>query len=419
MLKRTIILTILITLILPTVIFAGGNKDSDQTEIVVTSWRAEDSERMARVNQVYMAKNPGVKVTFSPINDTEYDANMVAAMETGTGADVVFLRSFDIGESVYDLGFIQDLNAIVPALKDFDKTALGAWSKGNGTIYGIPVAGVTHGIFYNKTIFAKYGLSEPQTWDEFITVCKTLKDNGEVPISQGGLDDWTLYEVVFSGLGANFYGGEKARQALLKGDAKLTDPNFIKAFEMVNELVPYFPKGYQGLDYVSMQQLFGTGQAAMFIGGSWELGVLLDLGADSLGWFAPPVENKGDTLQYCFHVDMGVGMSKKAAENQAVIDYMNWLASPEFAQLYMNEVPGFYSYTPGDYQLDNELAEKMVNAAQTAALTIRTVWESMSAQAPSGNGLMGEALPKMVRGEITPAEAAAYVQKGLDTWYKP
>lgn len=415
MLQKSVVLFLLLALL-----FVGCAKEEDDTvEIVVTSWRTEDAERMARVNQVYMDANPGVEIVFSPINDTEYDANMKAALETGTGADVLFLRSFDTGESVYNLGYLADLNSLVPALGGFSDTAIGAWAKSSGTIYGVPVAGVTHGVFYNKDIFAKYDLDEPQTWDEFLAVCQTLKENGEVPISQGGLDDWTLYEVVFSGLGANFYGGEEARQALMNGQAKLTDDNFIEAFEAVNQLVPYFPVGYESLDYVSMQQMFATGQAAMFVAGSWELGPLMDMGASSLGWFAPPVVNAGDTLQYCFHVDMGVGLNKDSAEIPEAVDYMNWLASSEFAQLYMNEVPGFYSYTPGDYNLDNPIANEMVNAAQTADLTIRTVWEKMSAQSPSGNGLMGEALPAMVRGEMTPQAAASYIQDGLDTWYTP
>ena len=35
------------------------------------------------------------------------------------------------------------------------------------------------GIFYNKDVFDACGITEtPKTWDEFLTVCQTLKDNG-------------------------------------------------------------------------------------------------------------------------------------------------------------------------------------------------------------------------------------------------
>ncbi len=61
----------------------------------------------------------------------------------------------------------------------------------------------------------------------------------------------------------------------------------------------------------------------------------------------------------------------------------------------------------------------MLAVASNADLTVRAVWEKMSAQSPSGNSLMGEALTKMWKDELTPEQAAAYVQNGLATWYKP
>jgi hypothetical protein len=61
----------------------------------------------------------------------------------------------------------------------------------------------------------------------------------------------------------------------------------------------------------------------------------------------------------------------------------------------------------------------MINAAQGADITIRTTWEKLSDQTPSGNALMNEALIKMLTDKLTPEEAAAFVQKGLETWCKP
>ena len=239
--------------------------------------------------------------------------------------------------------------------------------------------------------------------------------------AQGTREGWPLYEVIFSGLGANFYGGEASRQALMAGDMKLTDPQFVRAFATVDQLQPFFPAGYQGIDYVSMQQMFGTGQAAMFIGGSWEIGILEDLGSSEreIGWFAPPPERADDQLSYAFHVDIGIGLNRSSEQFAAATRYLEWTATPEFAQLFMEELPGFFAYTPGDYTLSNSLANEMIAAASGADITMRTVWERMSAQSPSGNTLMWEALIDMYNDAKTPAEAAAHVQQGLDTWYRP
>lgn len=390
-----------------------------QVTLVFTSWRTEDIERMRRVNDLFTAKHPNIKVDFQPVNDTEYDAQMRAGFETGTGADIVFLRSYDTGRSVWKNGWLYDLTKVIPDLDKFPASAVAAWSTEDGVTYGVPSVGVTHGVYYQKAIFEKYGLKEPATWDEFIAVCETLKKNGENVFAQGAMDDWTLYEVAFSGLGANFYGGEAARQALMAGKAKLTDPNFVAAFKAVDSLQKYLPKGYESLDYVSMQQMFGTGKAAMFIGGSWEIGVFEDLGSDSskIGWFAPPVVKAGDKLAYCFHVDAGIGVNKNSKNLDAALEYIKWTASAEYAQAFMDELPGFFSYTPAKVTLKNPLAQKMFDASLVAENTVRTVWEKLSAQAPSGNTLMGVALPGMMVDKYTPEQAAAYVQKELETWY--
>jgi raffinose/stachyose/melibiose transport system substrate-binding protein len=396
-------------------------KSAEPAKLILTSWRTEDIERMGRINKVFMDANPDIIVDFQPIKDTEYDAQLKSSLETGVAADIFLLRSYDSGRQIWDTGKLLPLDDVVPALKDFPPASRGAWSTGDGVIYGVPSVGVTHGIYYQKEIFAKHGLTPPKTWDEFIAVAKKLKAGGEMVFAQGTKEGWPLYEVIFSGLGANFYGGEQARQDLMAGKVKLTDPQFVKAFEKMNELTPFFPKDYQAIDYVSMQQLFGTGQAAMFIGGSWEIGIFEDLGSgqDAVGYFPPPVAKAGDKLSYCFHVDAGLAVNKDSKNLEAAKRYIAWTASPEYAQLLMNELPGMFAFTPGNYSITNSLANEMIAAANGADLTVRTVWEKLSAQEPSGNILMWEALIDMHNGVKTPKQAAAHVQKGLDTWYKP
>jgi raffinose/stachyose/melibiose transport system substrate-binding protein len=423
MYKARILLLVAALCLSASLVFAGGRKEGEAAkgkvaELTFTSWRTEDIERMNRVCAVFNQRHPNIKVSFQPISDQEYDAQALAALESGVGADIFFLRSYDSGKVFHDGGYLYVLNEDLPTLKSFPTAAVNAWSA-DGQIYGVPFVGVTHGVYYRTDLFKKYNLAVPETWAEFLNVCKVLKQNGEIVFAQGSMEGWPLYEVIYSGLGANFYGGEPSRQALMAGKMKLTDPAFVKAFTMIDQLQPYFPAGYESLDYVSMQQMFGTGQAAMFIGGSWEIGIFEDLGVKDVGWFGPPPEKKGDPLHYCFHVDAGIGMNKKSKNFQEALEFVKWTATPEFAQLFMNEVPGFYAYTPGKYELTNPLARAMIDFVGKSTPTVRTVWEKMSAQAPSGNSLMEEALIGMYTDKYTPAQAAAYVQKGLETWYEP
>ena len=418
---KKLIFTALIIFAVVNFTFAGGAQENEtgdeKVKLVFTSWRTEDIDRMNRINDEFTKQYPNIEIDFQPIKDTEYDSQLKNSLAAGVGADIIFLRSYDSGYQIYKTDSLQELNSVLPELKDFPSAATAAWTAPDGTNYAIPSVGVVHGVYYRKSIFAKYGLSVPKTWDEFMTVSETLKAGGETVFAQGTKDNWMLYEVMYAGLGANFYGGEAARQALMNKEARFTDDNFVLALEKMKELQPFFPERFEGIDYVTMQQIFGTGNAAMFMGGSWEIGIFEDLGGlDDVGYFAPPLANAGDTLQYCFHVDAGIASNKNTKYPEEVQTYMTWLASSDYAQLLMNELPGFFSYTPGNYTLSNQLAKEMQDYVADSVPTVRTVWEKLSAQSPSGNELVGEAIQRMYADEFTPMEAAEYVNDGL-SWY--
>ena len=61
-----------------------------------------------------------------------------------------------------------------------------------GKVYSISRYYTGKCILYNKRIFQEYGLEEPQTYEEFLTVCKTLKEHGVTPLTIGGKDLWHL-----------------------------------------------------------------------------------------------------------------------------------------------------------------------------------------------------------------------------------
>ena len=332
-------------------VFAGGSQEGASSQktatITVTSWRTEDIAAMNAINAVFMKKYPNITVKFDPIKNTEYSAQLQTALETKSDRyDVVGVFPFSWIEGYNKNGYIQPLDGLVKNLSNLPKAVLDKYSAG-GSVLAVPVAAVAHGIYYNKDIFAKYNLKEPATWDDFIAICDTLKNAGVTVIAQGAVDKWTLGEGGFPNWGANFYGGEATRQALMAGDIKFTDPRFVKTFAVMQSLVKYFVTGYQSIDYVSMQQLFKTGQAAMMIcGGSWEIAGFKAAGVN-FGWFPPPPQKAGDKVQLCFLSDLGFALSKYSKNVEAAATYLNWVSTPEFAQLFMTNIPGFYSYMPG------------------------------------------------------------------------
>jgi raffinose/stachyose/melibiose transport system substrate-binding protein len=179
-----------------------------------------------------------------------------------------------------------------------------------------------------------------------------------------------------------------------------------------------FPENLAELDYSAMQQMFGSGNAAMFIGGSWEISEYEELGSNSsqIDWFAPPVVADGDKQQYCFHVDAD-GVNKNSKNIEASLTYIKWISGSEYAHAIMDELLGFFSYTPRNVYLDNPLTKKIFDASATADITVRLMCEKLSTQSPSGSKLMTETLNEIMLGNYTPETASAYVQNELDKWY--
>lgn len=386
--------------------------------LTYTSLRTEDVDRVNRINQVFMEQYPNIKIEFEPVKNTEYDAFLKTSLETGVGADIVMLRSYDGGRQIYDGGYLVELNEEIPNFNDFTPNSIGAWQTEDGVIYGVPYFGSITGVWYNKDIFADYGLEPPATWDQLLSAAQTLKENGEVAIAHGTNDQWVLTETLYCDLGPNFYGGEASRQALINREIKFTDPRFVKAYDALWQLVEYFPEGYQAIDYVTMQQMFCNEQAAMFIAGSWELGIIEDAGVNA-GWFAPPVENEGDRLQYPFYADLALGVNKDSPYVEEALTYLKWIASAEHASLLANELPGMYPPLTIDFEISNPLSQQIMDMAKgdDVDTTGQLMWEKLSAQEPSGETLFNEACQKFFNGDITSQEAVELVQKGLDTWY--
>ncbi len=396
------------------------NKDDDnRTELVFASWRIDDVDEMNRINEIYTSKHPDITIRFDSYDPMEYEGVITDQLSKQKGADIVFLWSYDKGEALFDAGYLVDLTDIIPNRSSYAASALNAWTTDEGVTYGTPSVGVTHGVYYLKSFFAKYNIQEPSTWDEFIAACEKIYAGGETAIAQGAADGWSLSRIVFGGLGPNFYGGEPARQALMAGTAKVTDANFIEAFNAVNSLKKYMPADFKTLGYEDARQVFMDEDAAMYIGGSWEISVLEEAGLTSakIGWFAPPVKNAGDKVQYCFHVDAGIGVNKDSKHPEEAIEYLKWLCGTEYAGALMTELPGFFSYTPGNLTLSNALAQEMFNTASTSDLTVRLMFEKLNSKTPGGDALLNDALEGMLKGTYTPATAAAWLQEQLESYY--
>jgi raffinose/stachyose/melibiose transport system substrate-binding protein len=153
----------------------------------------------------------------------------------------------------------------------FLPTVLKQMKNKDGNTYIIPREYYTSGFFYDAALFKKLNIEPPKTWEEFLQVCETLKQNGIAPLAADGTvqqyNAWYFYWLAMREVGP-----EKMRAAASdKTGEEWRDPGFLEAAKKLKVLADkgYFAKGYEGSAYPAGQINWVNGKAGMILMGAW------------------------------------------------------------------------------------------------------------------------------------------------------
>ena len=387
----------------------------------IESWRVDDKALWEEVLLPAFAKaHPGITVKFAPTSPPEYNSALNARLTAGTAGDLITCRPFDVSLDLFKKGQLDSLNG-TPGLKSFPESAQVAWQTDDGkSTYCMPMASVIHGFFYNKKVFADLGLKVPETEADFFGVMDKIKAAGKVaPLALGTADQWETNQIVFTSIGANHWKGEEGRKALIAGKAKFTDPAFVSTFDVMAKWAPYLPKGYQAQTYGDSQNLFGTGRAAIYPAGSWDISYFEQNSKVEFGAFKPPVQKAGDPCYISDHTDIAMGINSKSPNKADAKVFLEWLSSKEFADLYTNKATGFFSLSSHAIEVKNPVAKEMISWRNQCKSTIRLNAQIMSRGTPSMENELWNVGSQVINLKMTPKDAAAQIQTGFAKWYTP
>ena len=388
--------------------------------LTIESWRNDDlTIWQDQIIPAFEAANPGIKLLFAPTAPAQYNSALNAKLEAGTAGDLITCRPFDGSLVMYQAGHLEDLTDLA-ALDNFGGVAKSGWSTDDGSAtYCIPMASVIHGFIYNKDAFAEVGVEAPSTVDEFYAVLDAINADGNyTPLSMGTADEWEAATMGYANVGTKYWSGEAGRAALIAGTAKLTDPEWVAGYEELARWGQYMGDGFQAQSYPDSQNVFTLGRAAIYPAGSWEISGFNAQADFELGAFAPPSVAGGE----CYisdHVDIAIGMNPATENPDAVKTFLNWAGSAEFASLYANALPGFFSLSDHDVTLDDPLAQEMVDWRKSCNSSIRPYAQILGRGTPNLHTEYWVASANVIRGSMTPAEAGQHMQDALDSWYTP
>jgi raffinose/stachyose/melibiose transport system substrate-binding protein len=389
--------------------------------ITIESWRVDDLALWEQVLiPAFQQKNPGITVKFSPTAPTEYDSSLAARMAGGTAGDIVACRPFDVSLSLYNKGNLEKLDG-KPGMENFPASAKTAWQTDDGkNTFCMPVASVMHGFLYNKKIFKELNLEAPKSEAEFFKLLDTVKSNGKyTPLVLGTADQWEAHQVVYTGIGPNYWKGEDGRRALIAGKTKFTDAPFVSTWEYEAKLGKYLSPGASSQTYSDSQNLFALGKGAVYPAGSWDIAYFNANAKFEMGAFPPPPPKAGDACYISDHNDIGFGVNKKSKNKDDAFKFLAWIGSQEFADIYTNKVTGFFSLSNHLITVKDPVAKQMIDWRKTCKSTIRVNSQILNRGTPSMENEMWNVNAQILNGKMAPKDAAAKIQAGFSKWYKP
>jgi raffinose/stachyose/melibiose transport system substrate-binding protein len=230
----------------------------------------------------------------------------------------------------------------------------GGRPRGEGSLYAMGLNFSMTGVFYNKKLAAKIGMtSPPTTLAELDDAMAKAKRAGILPIQQfnggatGGLA-FPLQDLMAA------YGppGPINDWIFQKPGATIDTPANLKATQHLQRWVKagYFAKDVNAIEYAKMMSRFLDGQGLFMFNGDWESGNLDKKMAGNVGFFLmPPAEEGGK--QAAMSAPLTFGISARAKHADCAAFFLNWVATNPKARAIAVEVGGSHPMGPADAQM--------------------------------------------------------------------
>jgi len=394
---------------------------AQEVTLTIESWRNDDLTLWQdKIIPAFEAEHPGIKVQFTPSAPAEYNAVLNSKLEAGSAGDLITCRPFDASLALFEAGHLADLGDM-EAMGNFSDVAKSAWQTDDGSAsFCVPMASVIHGFIYNKDAFAELGIDEPNTEAEFFAALDKIKADGTyIPMAMGTNDQWEAATMGYNNIGPNYWKGEEGRLALIAGEQKLTDEAWTAPYATLAKWGAYLGDGFEAQTYPDSQNLFTLGRAAIYPAGSWEISGFNAQADFEMGAFKPPIQNAGDTCYISDHTDIGIGMNAASPNQEAAKTFLAWVASPEFASIFGNALPGFFPLSSTPVTLEDPLANEIVGWRNECESTIRSTYQILSRGTPNLENETWGASVAAIKGASTPEDLGAQLQEGLASWYQP
>ncbi len=413
----------------------GSSSSGGKTTVNWWSWNPDDTTDKQWI-AAFEKEHPDITVKHRFIQYSDYVNAVRLAATSNSGPDVFGLQvgalTTQFAPLATDLAPLAEKN-IGADWKDqlLQTQQLAVDGKQVGLPWMITGGGL---LWYNKNILDQAGVKPPTTLDEWKSACAKITALGKTCFVQGAKDDWVnidVYQSIVNQLTpGTFY---KA----VKGDAKFDSADFVKAFAVWKQLFDdgIVQQGALGqTEYPDVNDMFSKGEAAMIALGTWNddhmtkttLASLVPTYGDQITSqvfvpvaFPDVVGGAKESGRLFGGPDVGWAISAKSKVKDAAFTLVQWLTSSKTAQTMMAktlQTPALKSVSPDSSDLAAPEVQKA--ALDEQAKQINDLIGARQIPDADVQTALGQALSSVASGQMSPADAAASVQKAVDALSK-
>ncbi|GAB3810009.1 ABC transporter substrate-binding protein [Kribbella italica] len=283
----------------------------------------------------------------------------------------------------------------------------------DGVKTGVPFIALGIGAWYNKSLFAKAGVSAPPTtYAELEAVNDKLVAVGVTPLATGGKYGWhvmRLFEYLLE-----HTAGPELHDKLLTGAESWDRPEVVEAFALFKKWQDkkWLPQGALGLDPADIEPGYVQGKTAYTITGPWtEAQAILSAKKPStaFGTFELPTDQKPARHSGFVEGYMINAKSGNADKSAALIDFILQPAAQKAMQITASTVKGAEP-DPKALPLAAEWSQKYAGnpfyTIQDQAFPKKEADQYFSVQSD------------LLQGSVTPDAAAKKMQEIVSAWAK-
>jgi raffinose/stachyose/melibiose transport system substrate-binding protein len=292
-------------------------------------------------------------------------------------------------------------------------------TRGSGSLYAMGLNYSLTGIFYNKTLAAQIGMTNPpKTLDEFESLLTKAKDAGLLPIMEWGSAK--------SGMGLAF-----PLQALMaslgptqpindwifqKKDATIETPDNLKAAQHLEQWIKngYFPSDINAIEYTDAAARFTKGEGVFTFNGDWQNAAYDAAMPGNVGFFLmPPATADGSPAAMSAPLTYGIAANAKNADCAAF--FLNWVASNDTARQIAVTVGGSNPGGPAEATMPPVTEGSVTNETLAAGTVVGKAGTAMDFIANATSAIFAQGwtpeLQKMVAGKQDAAGLLKAVQE--------